>query len=320
VDNITHTLVGVVLAESGLKRASALGTATLALGANLPDVDVAMYFIGSNMDALAFRRGWTHGVVAMVGLPLLLTVIMLGWNRLHRWRRPEGGEGGGGPPVNPRGLLALAAIGVWSHPLLDLLNVYGVRLLMPFSERWFYGDALFIVDPWVWLVLLAGLALARRSPGRPARLALGVVGAYALTMAVTARTGSATISEQTGTSARTMVAPVFGNPFRRDVIRDLGHRYETGALSLGLRSSYTATRVVSPGRDVPGAAEASTTHDGMRFLRWARFPRFESRPDTSQGARSTQVRISDLRFAQRGGFWASVAIAVPDRGALEGAR
>ena len=24
---------------------------------------------------------------------------------------------------------------------------------MPFDGRWFYGDALFIVDPWVWLIL-----------------------------------------------------------------------------------------------------------------------------------------------------------------------
>ena len=54
----------------------------------------------------------------------------------------------GGPPF--RRLLVLAYVGVISHPALDWLNVYGIRLLMPFSPRWFYGDALFIVDPWVW--------------------------------------------------------------------------------------------------------------------------------------------------------------------------
>jgi inner membrane protein len=42
---------------------------------------------------------------------------------------------------------------VLTHPALDWLNNYGMRWLMPFDGRWFYGDALFIVDPWVWLVL-----------------------------------------------------------------------------------------------------------------------------------------------------------------------
>jgi len=42
------------------------------------------------------------------------------------------------------------------------MNTYGIRLLMPFDERWFYGDTLFIIDPWIWLVLAAGVLLARQ--------------------------------------------------------------------------------------------------------------------------------------------------------------
>jgi hypothetical protein len=38
-------------------------------------------------------------------------------------------------------------------------NTYGVRLLMPYSDRWFYGTALSIIDPWVWLA--EGPAAAR---------------------------------------------------------------------------------------------------------------------------------------------------------------
>lgn len=66
-------------------------------------------------------------------------------------------------------LLGLAVIGVWSHSMLDWLNTYGVRLLMPFDNRWFYGDALFIVDPWVWLVLGGGVYLAGGSPPEDSR-------------------------------------------------------------------------------------------------------------------------------------------------------
>ena len=62
-----------------------------------------------------------------------------------------------------------------SHPFLDWLNTYGVRLLMPFSERWFYGDALFIVDPFLWIVL-GGAVMLAWTTHRPGVLTWLVVG------------------------------------------------------------------------------------------------------------------------------------------------
>src|SRR4029078_9230702 len=40
-----------------------------------------------------------------------------------------------------------------THPLLDWTNNYGVRPLLPWSGRWFYGDLVYIVDPYIWLLL-----------------------------------------------------------------------------------------------------------------------------------------------------------------------
>ncbi|MEM1183312.1 MAG: metal-dependent hydrolase, partial [Acidobacteriota bacterium] len=148
MDPLTHTFFGGALAESGLKRRSALATATLMIGANLPDVDVVAYAWGSDA-ALGFRRGWTHGVLAMAVLPLVLTGLMVGVDRWRRRRDP----GAPGVGADPKQLLVLSALAVWSHPPLDWLNTYGVRVLMPFRGDWFYGDALFIIDPWVWLML-----------------------------------------------------------------------------------------------------------------------------------------------------------------------
>jgi inner membrane protein len=37
---------------------------------------------------------------------------------------------------------------------------------MPFDGTWFYGDTLFIIDPWFWLMTAAGLVLARSSSRR----------------------------------------------------------------------------------------------------------------------------------------------------------
>ena len=57
-------------------------------------------------------------------------------------------------------LIGLAYVACLTHPLFDWVNSYGVRLLMPFSGHWFYGDAIFVVDPWLWLIAGAAAFLA----------------------------------------------------------------------------------------------------------------------------------------------------------------
>ena len=154
MDNLAHTLVGATLAQTGLKRWTPLGTATLVIGANLPDVDGFITFAGEDT-ALLFRRGWTHGVLAMAVWPWVLAGAMLLWDaRVRRRRHPEA------PPARLGPLVGLAYLSVLSHPALDWLNTYGVRLLMPFDGAWFYGDALFIIDPWLWLLMAAAAVLA----------------------------------------------------------------------------------------------------------------------------------------------------------------
>ena len=151
MDPLAHTLVGATLAETRLRN----GTAALAapagvLAANAPDIDAVTMFVSRDL-SLGFRRGWTHGVLAMVVLPLVLTAGLLLLDRLvARWR-------GRAPTARAGPLLRLTSVAVLSHPALDWLNTYGVRFLMPFDGTWFYGDALFIIDPWVWL--LAGLTV-----------------------------------------------------------------------------------------------------------------------------------------------------------------
>lgn len=299
MDNVTHTLLGAALAQSGLKRASRFGTAALVIGANLPDVDGFSYFFGTTGGALAFRRGWTHGILAMVVWPFLLAGVLWGLSRLSRKAEP----------VEPRGLLLAAAVGVWSHPLLDLLNVYGVRLLMPFSEHWFKADALFIIDPWVWGLFLATLVLGSlRNTPRPARCALGVFAGYAVVMTVLGKVGRDIVTQQTGLSIRTMAAPVFANPFRRSVLRDLGSEYESGELFFGLPSTYVSSGRIPTGRDQPGVAEAIASDQTQWFLRWARFPVFTSEP----AGLAWRVRINDIRFGSiRGVSWAGTSVDVP---------
>jgi inner membrane protein len=167
MDPLTHTLVGANLAATRLGEKTRFATAALVIGANLPDIDGVCYLVDGDL-ALGFRRGWTHGILALVVLPVAFAALLY---LLDRWW--EGGE----RRADFRWLLVLSTVAVWSHPTLDWLNTYGMRWLMPFSGRWFYGDAVFIMDIWLWLALGVGF-LAGRRPSLPLVMAAALIGAW----------------------------------------------------------------------------------------------------------------------------------------------
>ncbi|HJU65940.1 MAG TPA: metal-dependent hydrolase [Gemmatimonadaceae bacterium] len=300
MDNLCHTLVGAALGEAGLKRRTPLATATLLIGANFPDIDVIAVPLGHSLE---FRRGWTHGVLALVVLPFVLTALMLAWDKLMRRRRGDPQTA----PAYPRALLLLSAISILTHPTLDWMNVYGMRWLMPFSDRWFYGDVLFIIDPWIWLALAVGVWLSRRrargahdKPLRPARVALGAVSVYIAAMLVLALAGRRAVAAQRDAlgvrhDARIMVGPVPVSPWRREVVFDEGSRYRFGSLDWVPEPRLRMEPLLLP-RNVDAATSraAAATSAGRAFLSWARFPFFI----TERGSTGTVVRIGDARYTR----------------------
>ena len=317
MDPVCHTLVGGVLAESGLKRRTAYGLTTLLLAANAPDLDVLTYLAGPTT-ALWLRRGLTHGVLAWMVLPLLVTSVVLVAERVPR-------RGTGQRRVVPMQVLALAFVGVLTHPVLDLLNTYGVRLLMPFSDRWFYGDVLFIADPWIWGLLATGLVWSRRrarraagdaaavpDPRRPARWALLALALYLGGMAglnlVARRLVTSALAEQGApTPEHIMVAPVPVDPLHRRVVVERDGGYWGGRLSF-LEPRRVFLEDLGLTRDPDYRTVAATRGPEARhFLSWARFPYFETAPDGGENA----VLIGDARYTLRPeGSWASVSIPV----------
>jgi inner membrane protein len=307
IDPVCHTLVGAALARSGLGQRTALGTATLLIGANLPDIDVLAYLDGPAAD-LAFRRGWTHGIPALVVLPFLLTGAVICFDRIvRRMGRAVLPSG-----VLPREVLLLAVIAILTHPLLDTLNTYGVRWLMPVRGDWYYGDALFIVDPWLWLVLGLGVVASsgRRSArglkttgGRPARIALAVATAYVMAMVlsgIAARRIARRELEALGGAPveHLMVGPRPLTPLVRQVVAVQGERYQVGTFRWFARPHVQDLRSFPrPRPDDPVLAAARATALGRRFLGWARFPTVQVEP----GPGGTRVHLIDLRYADRAG-------------------
>jgi inner membrane protein len=287
MDNLCHTLVGAAMGEGGLKRSAGqaipLAMPALLIGANLPDVDVLAYFWGSDT-ALGFRRGWTHGVPALMLWPFVLTGLLLAWDRWVRRRwRPDA------EPAQPRALLWLSTLAILTHPFLDWLNTYGLRWLMPFDGTWFYGDTLFIVDPWIWLALSAGVVLSRlRRTCRPARWALGAVCVY-IVLSWSLQLATRRVAKQALIAAgrpihRMMAGPVLANPFRKDIVSDAGEGYDLGTVDwLGSPKFHARDRPYVPTNvALPGVAEAAATREGVIFLDWARFPFFQVEGRTIQ--------------------------------------
>jgi inner membrane protein len=140
MDNLTHSLTGLALARAGLNRFCPRATLLLILSANAPDADIVSLARGQ-LEHLEIHRGYTHSFIA---LPVMAALAVALVAALYRQKLPW-----------LRAWL-LCSIGVSSHLLLDWTNAYGVRLLLPFSSRWFHSDLNSLFD----IYILAALLLA----------------------------------------------------------------------------------------------------------------------------------------------------------------
>jgi inner membrane protein len=289
----------MALGRAGLNKRTALATSTLVIANNLPDIDVGVF--ATSTLAMSFRRGWTHGVLAQATLPIVLTGAMLLYDRYRQKASPD-------DRVNAGQILLLSYIGVLLHVFMDFTNSYGVRLLMPFSDRWFYGDALYIVDPWLYLVLGVGWLLAKRNP-RAARIGVALAAIYVVAMLASnliARREVANGIVRAGRPAETrfMVTPVVVNPFRREVVIDFGDRYEKGNLWFDPMPHFRPAGFgIEKGFELPEVQQALQSPLARSYLRWSRFPFIQVNP--ADGS----VLINDYRYANVGPYgWSSVKL------------
>ena len=131
------------------------------IAANLPDADLV--YTGITPEPLGYllhHRGHTHTVVGLVVQALLVGAVFL-----VPWMRRRVG------PLRGR-LAGLVAAALLSHLVLDSWNSYGVHPFWPVDGRWFYLDSIYILEPWIWLLL--GAAAVWNTRHRIGRGALAV--------------------------------------------------------------------------------------------------------------------------------------------------
>ncbi|MFN2578666.1 MAG: metal-dependent hydrolase [Pyrinomonadaceae bacterium] len=147
MDNLAHSLLGLTSAKAGLERFSPYSATVCVLSANAADADFVSLFFGDRWTLLKHHRGITHSVVGTLAIGILIPAVAYVIDRMVAGLRRRA------PRIRFRGLLLASMIAAATHPLMDWTNNYGVRPLLPWSARWFYGDLVFIVDPYIWLVL-----------------------------------------------------------------------------------------------------------------------------------------------------------------------
>ena len=155
MENLSHTLFGLVLSKAGLEETSPLATTALVISSNLPDVDALFGARSGSLGYIKYHRGITHSFIGIACLAAILTLLLVYIDRRLRLRRDPFFR-----PARPGRIFWISVLGGLGHLLLDFTNNYGVRPLLPFDGRWFYGDLVFIADPWIWLILGAAAVWA----------------------------------------------------------------------------------------------------------------------------------------------------------------
>ncbi len=272
----------------------------LLVAANIPDIDFVTRAWGS-LTYLNYHRHLTH---ALVMQPLMALLTLLAVRFLFRKQ------------VAWKSGFLVALVGLASHLALDLTNVYGIRLLLPFSARWLRLDLTSVIDPWIWGVFLLavfGPALSRligseigerpRPSRTPAILALSFLLLYNCTRAVVHERALAILDSRIYDGAPPKKVAAFPSAYSIFTWRGLVEgpsSYSVTDFNVLDIFDPTDRRVYyfpEEQQAVHVARETQVFHD---FLAFAQYPVWTVTPipDPANGWR---IELSDLRFGANPG-------------------
>lgn len=299
MDNLTHTAVGLFLSRAGLGRWSPGGTAIVMLAANAPDIDV-LSGAGGTLNYLHYHRHLTHSLVGMPVMAMLAILLV----RLF-----------GRKPIRWTGAFCAALIGVASHLALDWTNVYGVRLLLPFSGEWYRLDWTGIIDLWIWGALLFGIAGPFLARLVGSEISSGAIRArhhgrgfawFALLFVLLYDCGRGTLHERAMTALssrlyqdlpplRVAAMPDSTNPWRWRGLVETSGAFTVQDVNL-IGSSISGRDLVFQKPEASPAIDAAgRTPAFLEFMRFSQFPLWRISPAPSpENARL--VEVFDMRF------------------------
>jgi membrane-bound metal-dependent hydrolase YbcI (DUF457 family) len=301
LDNLTHSLVGLFLARSGLKRFTPYGTAVLVLAANAPDADVIGWLWG-RPTWLHWHRNITHSLAGAPVMALLCVAAVALFARKEK--------------VRWLAAFWISLAGIASHLLLDLTNAYGVRLLLPFSGHWSHLDLTPVVDLAIWAILLLGVVapwfsrlvgseIGERNPQRGnagwAVAALLLLTGYDYTRSVLHARAVNMVSDRLYKKLAPRRAAAFpgANPLVWRGVAEMSFGYAD--VPVDLRTSFHPEDAVfyyKPPR-TPAMYAAMQTYPFQMLLEFVQYPLWIIQPDIDPEKGNTggsRVELMDMRF------------------------
>ncbi|HUB82643.1 MAG TPA: metal-dependent hydrolase [Bryobacteraceae bacterium] len=300
MDPLTHTATGLFLSRIGLKRWTPLATPILLLAANAPDIDIVTA-AGGSLNYLHYHRHLTHSIAAMPVMAIGTVALVWAFS--------------GKQKIRWGGAFWAALIAVATHLLLDWTNVYGIRLLLPFSARWLRLDLLNIYDLWIWAVFLIAIAapflarlvgseIASHDTGQPlhgrgfAWVALIFLVLYCGGRGVLHARAINELESRIYDDAapvRTLAVPGPANPWNWKGVVETADFYAVDDVNLlGEFDPLRATiyRKPTPGPAIDAAARLPAFEE---FLRFSQYPLWRVAP-SAEIENGTTVQVLDLRF------------------------
>jgi len=300
MDNITHSLTGLVLSRAGLHRFSPRAALLLVLSANTPDIDIVA-LSGGPLRYLESHRGYSHSLVC---LPLMAILPVAVVAAIYRQRLPW-----------VRAWM-LCCAGIGSHLLLDWTNSFGIRPLLPFSSRWFHLDLNSLYDGWILAILTFGIVwplfsrlvskeIGDRAPAGvgSAILALCLLGLFDCGRAILHARMIGQLEARVYDGAPPIQAAALPEPFtplRWTGIVETERDYRSIDLDVLGQIEPQSARIFYKPPVTPALERAAATEPFRYFLYFARFPVWSEETIAAEPNPAKRLDLTDLRFGTPG--------------------
>lgn len=294
MDSLSQIALGSAVGVAVMGRRTALWKAALwgAVCGTLPDLDTFIDH-GDPVANMTLHRGDSHALfwLSLVSLPIGAAIARLHgeWSLWKRW-------------------WLAAWLALVTHPLLDLMTVYGTQLARPFSDHPFAVGSVFIIDLLYTLPLLIGTGVALASRG-PAALRWNTAGLVLSTAYIAwgwaaqqhvSGVARQALADQGISAERVLVTPTPFNTVLWRIVAITPDGYVEG-----FRSLLDADRRITFDAFPRGAALRAELGDNQAVQRIAAFSQGFYKLSESQGA----LYVTDLRMGQEPNYTFSFKVA-----------
>jgi inner membrane protein len=309
MEPVTHALASIALGRSGLNKVTRMATPMLVVSGLIADLDWVTRIGGAS----AFLHGHRTATHSLLGTAAMVAGVAASFWFIGRQFGRQFGQKYEKLAVKLIPAIFISTIGASAHLLLDLLNGSGVKLLWPFSAKWYAWDVADSVDAWIIFFLLAGLLLPElfriiheeigARPKRQGRQRGAITGLILVTLFVAGRVYArqraiALLDAREYRGQAPLVVAAFPNPSSPLAWHGV---VETDNALLNVEVPLGPGRTFDPDladvhfKPQPSLAlnNAVASSTAIEFLNYARFPLANVEPNGD----GFEVRFRDMRFA-----------------------